>query len=96
MTASSEPVHLNNHHRTTLEKIFQHPVNHNIEWNDVLSLLNAVATVEEKHDGKFGVTLVDVTETIERHYFGELHRLAQQNRNPGYSPFDRPDSDPPF
>ena len=66
MTASSEPVHLNNHHRTTLEKIFQHPVNHNIEWNDVLSLLNAVATVEEKHDGKFGVTLVDVTETIER------------------------------
>jgi len=66
MTASSEPVHLNNHHRTTLEKIFQHPVNHNIEWNDVLSLLNAVATVEEKHDGKFGVTLGDVTETIER------------------------------
>lgn len=43
--------------------------------------------------------LTHLTETIERHYFGELHRLAQQrteNRDPGYSPSDRPDSDPPF
>ena len=40
--------------------------------------------------------LSHLTETIERHYFGELHRLAQQNRSPGYSPFDRPDSDTPF
>jgi DNA replication protein DnaC len=41
-----------------------------------------------------------LTETIERHYFGELHRLAQQrsaqNRDPDYSPFARPESDPPF
>jgi thiamine biosynthesis lipoprotein ApbE len=66
MTAANKPVHLNNHHRGTLNKIFQHPVNHNVEWNDVLSLLNAVATVEEKHDGKYSVTLGDVTETIER------------------------------
>jgi hypothetical protein len=38
------------------------------------------------------------TETIERHYFGALHRLAQersaQNRDPDYSPFERPESDP--
>jgi hypothetical protein len=44
--------------------------------------------------------LTHLTETIERHYFGELHRLAQersaQNRDPDYSPFDRPESDPPF
>jgi hypothetical protein len=44
--------------------------------------------------------LAHLTETIERHYFGELHRLAQQrsalNRDPGDSPFDRPKSDPPF
>jgi hypothetical protein len=43
--------------------------------------------------------LSHLTETIERHYFGELHRLAQepsaQNRDPE-SPFDRPESDPPF
>jgi hypothetical protein len=44
--------------------------------------------------------LTHLIETIERHYFGELHRLAQerrtQNRDPDYSPFDRPESDPPF
>ena len=66
MNPSSEPQHLNNHHRTTLAKIFQHPVSHNLEWKDALSLLEAVAQVEEKHDGKFTVTLGDETETFER------------------------------
>jgi hypothetical protein len=41
-----------------------------------------------------------LTDTIERHYFGELHQLAQvrspQNRDPDYSSFERPASDPPF
>jgi len=66
MTPASEPVHLSNHHRTTLAKIFQHPVSHNLEWKDVLSLMGAVGTVEEKHDGKFTMTLGDETETLER------------------------------
>ena len=43
--------------------------------------------------------LQNLTETLERHYFGQLHRLAQarcaQNRDPD-SPFDRPESDQPF
>jgi hypothetical protein len=43
--------------------------------------------------------LRNLTETLERHYFGQLHRLAQtrqaQNRDPDY-PFGRPESDPPF
>jgi hypothetical protein len=41
-----------------------------------------------------------LTQSIERHYFGALHRLAQQrsaqNRDPDDSPFDYPESDPPF
>ena len=44
--------------------------------------------------------LAHLTETIERHYFGELHRLAHersaQNRDPDYAPFNRSKSDPPF
>lgn len=66
MAPTSEPVHLSNHHRTTLAKIFQHPVSHNLEWKDVLSLMASVGTVEEKHDGKFTMTLGDQTETLER------------------------------
>ncbi len=66
MSTSSEPGHLSSHHRATMAHIFQHPVAHNLEWPDVLSLLEAVATVEERHDGKYGVTIGDLTETFER------------------------------
>jgi hypothetical protein len=38
---------LNNHHRDTLEKIFRHPASGNVEWRQVVSLLEAVGTVEE-------------------------------------------------
>jgi hypothetical protein len=59
------PIHLSGHHRDTLERIFQHPVGHNIEWRAVLSLLEVVATVEETHRGRYLVTLGGETETFE-------------------------------
>jgi hypothetical protein len=66
MSSTSEPAHLNNHHRDTLAQIFEHPVSHNIEWRAVRSLLEAVGTVEESHDGKFVVTLGAETEVLTR------------------------------
>jgi hypothetical protein len=56
--------HLNNHHRDTVEEIFSHPASHNIEWRRVLSLLEAVGTVEEEHNGKFKVTVGPETEVL--------------------------------
>jgi hypothetical protein len=53
----SEPVHLNNHHRSTLRQLFEHPVSHNVEWRSVVSLLDAVGSVVEHHDGKVAVTI---------------------------------------
>ena len=38
---------LNNRHRDTLEKIFRHPASGNLDWRNVVSLLDAVGTVEE-------------------------------------------------
>ena len=61
----TEPQHLSNHHRNTLAKIFEHPVSHNIERNDVVSLLDAVGTVSERHDGKLEVRLGGEVEFIE-------------------------------
>jgi hypothetical protein len=52
---SPEPSHLDNRHRDTLHQIFEHPVSHNIEWRTVVSLLEAVGTVTEHHDGKLAV-----------------------------------------
>ena len=49
--------HLNGHHRKTLAGIFRHPASHNVEWHDVLSLLNAVGDVTERHAGGFDVAI---------------------------------------
>ncbi len=65
-TPSTAPVQLSSHHRDTLEQIFRHPGGHNIEWHDVLSLLEAVGSVKESPDGKHVVTLGGETETIDR------------------------------
>ncbi|MGN7799024.1 hypothetical protein [Leifsonia sp. 22587] len=51
--------HLSEHHRTTLEQIERHPTSHNIEWHDVLALLEEAGDVREEHDGKFIVKLGD-------------------------------------
>jgi hypothetical protein len=66
----AENVKLDGHHRVTVEKIFQHPVGHNIQWHDVLSLLERVATVVTERDGRIKVTLGSETETFDppRHH----------------------------
>jgi hypothetical protein len=56
---------MDSHHRKTVEKLFTHPTSHNIQWHDVLSLLEAVAQVDEEHDGRFKVTLGSETETFD-------------------------------
>ena len=66
MTESrAEPEHLDNRHRDTLRQIFQHPVSHNIEWRAVVSLLEAVGSVSQHHDGKLAVTLGGETEFLD-------------------------------
>ena len=44
--------HLSNRHRDTVERIFSRPPSHNIEWREVVSLLEAVGTVTHQHSGK--------------------------------------------
>ncbi len=51
MSSSPESPHLDNHHRTTLRQIFDHPVSRNIERHAVTSLLDAIGTVTV-HGGK--------------------------------------------
>jgi hypothetical protein len=65
MPSGPGSAHLDSHHRATLEKIFQHPAGHNIEWHDVVSLIAAVGTASESHDGKWVVTLGSETETLD-------------------------------
>lgn len=55
---------LTNHHRDTLEKIFSHPASGNVEWRQVLSLIEAIGTVEPQHNGKMKVTIGPETEVM--------------------------------
>jgi hypothetical protein len=68
MSCVSQPdsSHLDHHHRRTAQAILSHPVSHNIEWRDVLSLLEAVGEVTEEHNGKFKVSVGGETETLRR------------------------------
>jgi hypothetical protein len=51
-------------HRATLKRIFSHPAGSNIEWWQVLSLLEAVGSVTEEHNGNVKVTLGGQTEVL--------------------------------
>ena len=66
MPSTPDPTHLSGSHRDTLSQLFRHPISHNIEWPAVLSLLRAVGTVEERHDGKYLVTMGSESNVFER------------------------------
>ncbi|MFD3402111.1 hypothetical protein ACFWUU_15585 [Kribbella sp. NPDC058693] len=88
--------HLSSHHRAVLRKIFQHPVSHNIEWHDVLSLLEAIGTVERRHDDKVEVTVGSETGffDIPAHKDTELEAVVGIRRlleAAGYSEAGAPD-----
>ena len=55
--STSGPTDLNNRHQDTLLQIFQHPTSHNVEWQAVLSLLEATGSVDLRHDGKYLVSV---------------------------------------
>jgi thiamine biosynthesis lipoprotein ApbE len=57
---------LSHHHRTTVEKILAHPASGNVEWREVLSLLENIGEVSEEHNGHFHVTVGPETETLHR------------------------------
>jgi hypothetical protein len=83
--------HLSNHHRSTLREVFDHQATGNVDWRKVRSLLEAVGTVEEKHDGKLKVTLGPETEVFREPRHKELDRqtvvdLRRMLSGAGYGP----------
>lgn len=82
---------LSSHHRATLGRIFSHPASGNIPWRGVLSLLDAVGTVTEQHNGKLSVAVGPETEIfeaprekdIDEQLIVDLRRMLKQA---GFSP----------
>jgi hypothetical protein len=57
---------LSNHHRDTVRKIYEHPSSGNVEWRQVVSLLEAVGTVVDEPNGKLRVTVGPESQVISR------------------------------
>lgn len=72
----AETPKLDAHHRATVERILSHPTSHNIEWHDVVSLLEQVGSVAEEHDGVFKVTVGSETETFRAPRLWRYRRAA--------------------
>ena len=66
MSSISGPEHLSGHHRDTLVQIFQQDTNYNVEWHDVMSLLEAIGSIEEEHDDMFRFRLGPETQVFRR------------------------------
>jgi hypothetical protein len=83
---------LNSHQRDTLAVIFRHPLSHNLEWHDVLSLLGALGHVQETHKGHLVVSIGGETETFEPRAGhkdigpDDLSLLRKFLKRAGYSP----------
>jgi hypothetical protein len=78
--------HLTNHQRTTVEKLLRHPTSGNVEWRQVVSMLRAIGTVTEEHNGNLKVTIGPETEVlhpprgkdIDRQMVSDLRRMLEQ------------------
>jgi hypothetical protein len=82
---------LNNHHRDTLERIFTHPSSGNIEWHQVLSLLETIGTVTEEHNGRFKVVLGPEIEVLDKPKHKDVDQqmivdLRRMLTDAGYAP----------
>lgn len=53
---SMDPKTLSGSHLRTYERIFQHPISHNLEWRDVRSLFGEIGQVEEESNGNLKIS----------------------------------------
>ena len=96
MSEPNPAENLSNHHVRTINHVFAHPLSHNVEWPDVLSLLGALGSVEERHNGKYAVTVGDFTTILERGPgktldATQIEDVRQLLSRAGFGPLDRGD-----
>ena len=82
---------LNGHHQTTLEGIFRHPIDRNLQWHDVASLLGRLGTITERKSGEFeariGAKHLMLTRSSTKDLdIEELKRLQVFLRDGGFDP----------
>jgi hypothetical protein len=51
--AANDITQISGSDRRTLEAIFRHPLSHGLSWREVVLLINAIGSAEERHNGEF-------------------------------------------
>jgi hypothetical protein len=80
--------------RDTVDQIFARPSSGNVEWRRVRSLLDAVATVSERHNGRVEVTVGGETEVLDPPHDKDVDTqmlvdLRRMLRRAGITPAER-------
>jgi hypothetical protein len=86
---------LSGSHLRTYDRIFQHPISHNLEWREVHSLLGTLGELTEEHNGNWKVTrngqvlvlhaartkdVAEMDELMSLRHFLERSETAQDNQ----------------
>jgi hypothetical protein len=86
--------------RRTLDAIFQHPLAHNLSWREVVNLVTAIGTADEKHNGEFLFSAGDERLSMKRPHGKDLtspdvvalrHFLTRAGWSPGAVVSARPE-----
>lgn len=48
---------LSKHDQRTLDRIFQHPLTHNLDWREVVALLKSIGAADERHNGEVDLSV---------------------------------------
>src|SRR5579862_8431481 len=72
-----QTTHLTTKDLHILERIFQHPASHNLEWHDVIALIEHLGTIEEKENGHLTFTVNGVSEGFHRSREKDVSEVEQ-------------------
>lgn len=64
---------LSNSCRTTLDKIYQHPISHNLEWSHVIALFSKLGSVEHKSNNEFVFAIGGEHQLMRKAHGKDLH-----------------------
>jgi hypothetical protein len=69
--------HLSAKNVRTLERIYQHPVSHNLEWHDVIALIEHLGTVKEESNGHLTLTVKGESKVFHRSHGKDISEIQQ-------------------
>jgi hypothetical protein len=72
-----QTTHMSHKQTHILGRIFQHPVSHNLEWHDVIALIEHLGTVEEQDNGHLAFTVNGVSQVFHRSHEKDVSEVQE-------------------